>query len=150
MTSEKALQSKIKQLRRSGSIRNDVQFKVVDNDMPGVSQDEDFVMIGAHKLVLALGSPVFKRQFCGPMRDEALVVSIVDSSPEVFRVFIKCFYEDVDISQKSVQFLCDLYYLGDKYCIEELKVSFCRSYIFDFVDPLFIHFIFLRTALLRP
>ena len=62
------------------------------------------------------------------MRDEALVVSIVDSSPEVFRVFIKCFYEDVDISQKSVQFLCDLYYLGDKYCIEELKVTFSKSY----------------------
>ena len=150
MTSATALQSKIRQLRRSGSIGNDVQFKVVDNDMPGVSQDEDFVMIGAHKLLLALGSPVFKRQFCGPMREEALVVSIVDSSPEVFRVFIKCFYEDVDISQKSVQFLCDLYYLGEKYCIKELKVSFCRSYIFDFVDPLFIHFIFHRTALLRP
>ena len=123
-----SLQTKLKLLRRSEIISCDVQFEVLDgsNDIKRQEAEEsdksDATMIGAHKHVLALGSPVFKMQFYGPLREDRQVIRIVDSSPEVFRVFIKCFYEDVDLNQLNIKFLCDLYYLGDKYCIEELKV----------------------------
>ena len=122
------LQSKLKQLRRSESITCDVRFEVIDGSTTGIlmqqeSVNGDAAMIGAHKFILALGSPVFKMQFYGHLREDARrVIRIVDSSPEVFRVFIKCFYEDVDLTQLNINFLCDLYYLGDKYCVEELKV----------------------------
>ena len=125
-----SLQTKLKLLRRSEIISCDVQFEVLDgyNDIKCQEAEEsdksDAMMIGAHKHVLALGSPVFKMQFYGPLREDRRVIRIVDSIPEVFRVFIKCFYEDVDLNQLNIKILCDLYYLGDKYCIEELKVRF--------------------------
>ena len=122
-----AFQNKLKQLRRSESIICDVRFEVIDGSTGILMQQEsvegDAAMIGAHKFILALGSPVFKMQFYGHLREDVRrVIRIVDSSPEVFRVFIKCFYEDVDLTQLNINFLCDLYYLGDKYCVEELKV----------------------------
>ena len=117
------------------SIVSDVQFEVLDGSPDKMLQLEsvkrDAVIIGAHKFILALGSPVFKMQFYGHFKekDDQRVIRIVDSSPEVFRVFIKCFYEEVDISQLNIKFLCDLYYLGDKYNIEDLKVKLClRQY----------------------
>ena len=93
-----------------------------------VQFDVQQVIVGAHKFILALGSPVFKRQFYGyfeeaQISDKRTVIKILDSSPQVFRVFIKYFNEEIDISQMDIKFLCNLYYLGDKYFIEELKVG---------------------------
>ena len=123
-----SFQTKLKHLRKSETISCDVQFEVLDGSTNILLEEveesvkSDAAMIGAHKHVLALGSPVFKMQFYGPLREDRRVVRIVDSSPEVFRIFIKCFYEDVDLNQLNIKILCDLYYLGDKYCVEELKV----------------------------
>ena len=135
-------QRKIKQLRRSEAIVSDVRFEVLDGSpdklqLESVKGDAATAIIGAHKFILALGSPVFKMQFYGHFqeKEKRQVIRIVDSSPEVFRVFIKCFYEDVDLTQLSIKFLCDLYYLGDKYCVEELKVGCCSEALVNHFFP---------------
>ena len=74
-----------------------------------VQFDVQQVIVGAHKFILALGSPVFKRQFYGYFEEA--------------QIFIKYFNKEIDISQMDIKFLCNLYYLGDKYFIEELKVG---------------------------
>lgn len=148
------LQSKLKQLRRSEFITCDVRFEVIDGSTTGIlmqqeSVNGDAAMIGAHKFILALGSPVFKMQFYGHLREDVRrVIRIVDSSPEVFRVFIKCFYEDVDLTQLNINFLCDLYYLGDKYCVEELKDGIILTLASEGPDPADDPFLAVEAAVL--
>ena len=94
----------------------DVQFHI-----------EDTIVL-ANKYILSLRSTVFKRQFYGFFRESSssnTMTSIIveDAEPEVFRFFIKCFYEDVDFSDKNIHFLADLYHLADKYQMEGLKVG---------------------------
>ena len=87
----------------------------------GVDDDEDTITVLAHKFVLSLGSEVFKRQFYGPMKESNSDISIVDADPEVFSLFISCFYKDVEISDKSVSYLIELFYIAEKYDVTEMK-----------------------------
>ena len=77
--------------------------------------------IGAHKFILALGSDVYKQQFYGRMKETRKEIEIVDSSFDMYRLFVKMFYEDVDISCLNIASLSELFYLGDKYDVKELR-----------------------------
>ena len=100
---------------------------VINHDVRFAFSEEEnghlVTTIGAHKFVLALGSSVFKKQFYGTMKDHGDTVTIVDSSPEIFRLFIACFYKSVDISRLNVTSLVEFYHIADKYDVQELKVN---------------------------
>jgi len=99
----------------------DVKF-VFKQEMGGVKE------VTAHKMILAFGSDVFKREFYGSMKSED-VIEIKDAVQEVFQVMVECIYnkeqywEDFDLS-----FLASLYHLAEKYMIENL-----RSEIIDYI-----------------
>ena len=100
---------------RSPKITYDVRFVFE------VDSDEDPITVFAHKFVLSLGSDVFKTQFFGPMKETTFDIHIVDANPDVFSLFISSFYEDVNISDKSVTYLIELFYISEKYDVTEVK-----------------------------
>eukprot|EP00092_Neocalanus_flemingeri_P017898 GFUD01019364.1.p1 GENE.GFUD01019364.1~~GFUD01019364.1.p1 ORF type:complete len:263 (+),score=75.50 GFUD01019364.1:54-842(+) len=77
--------------------------------------------VKAHKLILAFGSDVFNRTFFGNLESED-EINIIDANQDVFQAMIDFIYnkqpnwKDCDIS-----FLASLYYLADKYNIEDLR-----------------------------
>jgi len=111
------------QKRKEITVPYDLFFIVESNaDIKEVQSSADqLVTIPAHKTILALGSEVFRRQFYGRVNEECSDVRIVDASPEVFSLFVKCFYEDVDISLLDIKSLAELFYLADKYDVDELQ-----------------------------
>ena len=82
--------------------------------------------IGAHKVLLAGISPVFKRMFFGPMKETEEVVEVKkETSPESFRAMVDYIYarhpEKVLYKIMSPKTICELYVLGDYYDILNLK-----------------------------
>jgi len=83
-------------------------------------EGQEVVEINAHKVILAVVSDVFNREFFGSFTSENRIV-IKDAKKEVFQTMIDFIYnkqlawKDFDLS-----YLCSLYYLGDKYNIVEL------------------------------
>ena len=61
----------------------------------------------AHKLILALINNVFEGEFYGSMKDGKDDMDIMDASHDVF--------------QDDLTFLSQLYYLGEKYNIKDLR-----------------------------
>jgi len=66
----------------------------------GDGADVAFAVAGetfsAHRLVLALRSPVFKAELCGPMRElggAAQPITVEDMQPEVFRAMLQFIYQ---------------------------------------------------------
>ena len=100
---------------RSPKIPYDVRFVFE------VDSDEDPITVFAHKFILSLGSNVFKTQFFGPMKETTFDIHIVDANPDVFSLFISSIYEDVNIRDKSVTFLIELFYISEKYDVTEVK-----------------------------
>ena len=122
---------------------------VINHDVRFVFPEEEnghlVTTIGGHKFVLALGSSVFKKQFYGTMKDHSDTVTIVDSSPELFRLFIACFYKSVDISRLNVTSLVEFYHIADKYDVQELKVNGVNENIMSYFKLAFYR----RTWLLK-
>jgi len=116
------------QKRKDNSVPYDLFFVVDSNadNKEGQSSDH-FLTIPAHKTIMALGSEVFRRQFYGRIKEESSEVRIRDAQPEVFSLFVKCFYEDVDISLLDIKSLAELFYLADKYDIDELKEAIVEN-----------------------
>lgn len=61
----------------------------------GMLTDVDFLIgeektkISAHKLILALSTPVFKSMFYSPMLESQNVIEIPDCQPEAFQIFLE-------------------------------------------------------------
>ena len=64
----------------------DVFFLVKPED--GHSMDGSGKSIGAHRLLLAGVSPVFRRMFFGPMKETDEVVEVKETTPEAFSTMI--------------------------------------------------------------
>ena len=81
----------------------------------------------AHRLILAISSPVFERILHGPMRTEGPNVLRHDDNPLVMKyVIAHCYGED--IHPMDMDTALELYKLADKYLLDELKRD-CGSYI---------------------
>ena len=65
----------------------DVFFLVNDEENRGESPT-----IGAHKLILAGVSPVFRRMFYGPLKEERDVVEVKETTYEAFDTLVKYIY----------------------------------------------------------
>lgn len=80
-------------------------------------------MVKAHKLVLAIGSPVFKAMFFGPLAERA-VVEVPDISPEPFKTMLRFMYfDDIDLGQSQ---LIEVLYAAKKYDIGTLEKKCCE------------------------
>ncbi|KXG24755.1 BTB/POZ and MATH domain-containing protein 1-like isoform X1 [Sorghum bicolor] len=87
----------------------------------------------AHKLVLAMRSPVFKAEFYGPMRERSTqIVTIEDIQPAVFRVLLQFIYTDSlpDMEDLVEDVDCEmirhLLVAADRYALDRLKLI-CQS-----------------------
>ena len=113
--SKMALMEKIAQcLSPTSTIPTDVRFLF----NKGSSTKE----LKAHKLILALISDVFEREFYGSMKDGKDDIDIKDASHDVFQAMIDFIYnKHSELKVYDLTFLSQLYYLGEKYNIEDLR-----------------------------
>jgi len=84
--------------------------------------NEDGVMkeVTAHTQILACSSEVFNREFFGALATEK-EVEIKDASQEVFQTMIEFIYnKKPKFKELDLKFLISLYYLADKYDIQDL------------------------------
>uniref|UniRef100_A0ACD5Z6M6 Uncharacterized protein n=2 Tax=Avena sativa TaxID=4498 RepID=A0ACD5Z6M6_AVESA len=89
----------------------------------------------AHKIVLAMRSPVFKAEFYGSMRETgAQAVPIKDMQPNVFKVLLHFLYtdslhiiDDLDGNDRS-EMIRHLLVAADRYSMERLKLV-CQSFL---------------------
>ena len=82
--------------------------------------------IAAHKFLLAGTSPVFNRQFFGPMKDDTQeVVEVKNTTPEAFDTMINYIYrlpgEETFNLSTCPQKLFELFELAERYQIPVLK-----------------------------
>jgi len=82
----------------------------------------DVAEVGAHKLVLASKSDVFKAQFYGAMKETKDPIDIHDSSTQAFIVFLDILYgNEVDIGALKFAQIAEIYFLAKKYLVEGLE-----------------------------
>ncbi|TVU42524.1 hypothetical protein EJB05_08936, partial [Eragrostis curvula] len=96
----------------------------------------------AHKIVLAMRSPVFKAELYGPMSDKSLkdiTLHIEDMQPAVFRALLHFIYNDVlpamdDLDgYESEEMVKHLLQAADRYAMERMKVI-CESILSKKLD----------------
>ncbi|XP_037810332.1 BTB/POZ domain-containing protein 6-A-like [Lucilia sericata] len=86
-------------------------------------------IISAHKLVLAVASPVFKTMFYGDLAEKNDPILIPDIQPDIFQTMLKFIYSDyIDIS--SSYMAVQLCYAGKKYLLSDM-VKHCCDYMFS-------------------
>ena len=95
-------------------------------------EDGGSARIGAHRLLLAGVSPVFKRMFFGPMKETKEVMELEDTSAKAVRAMIDYIYGPDDYvaireAVKDTSSLFELYALGDMYDILNLKTEIMDS-----------------------
>jgi len=115
--------------QNDGDIPYDVTFRIIENDVAtseklcevaGVATTCRF--IGAHKLVLASGSPVFKAMFYGPIKESRDLIPIEQTTIEAFQKMREFLYQiEIDCKKMTLTEIIELIYLADRYEITELK-----------------------------
>ena len=81
-------------LKSDSELPSDVFFHVSEEKEGGGGEDleEKGGEVGAHRLLLAGASPVFRRQFFGSLRETAEVVTIRGTTVEAFRTLVDYIY----------------------------------------------------------
>ena len=96
---------KLPQILSSSSIPKDIKFLFKEKD--GVTSS-----IMAHKLILAVVSDVFEKEFFGPLKENENEILIEDAKQEVFKVLVDFIYNKQPImSNYDLHFLSSLFYL---------------------------------------
>lgn len=86
-----------------------------------------------HRSIIGARSPVLAAMFEHDMKEKSSgVVSIGDAEPGVFQEFLLYLYSAND-DQLSLDNAAELYKLGDKYGVEDLK-NVCREEIQENID----------------
>jgi hypothetical protein len=89
----------------------------------------------AHKLILAISSPVFSAMFYGTIKCEDCI-SITDCKPEAFRILLQFAYKN-ELAVGEVQLALDVLYAARKYSMrlleDECFIYLCGNVSFDSV-----------------
>ncbi|KAJ2941252.1 hypothetical protein O0L34_g3449 [Tuta absoluta] len=105
------------------------QFQTISSESAGGSNDS----LDAHKLVLAMASPVFAAMFYGNVGNQESSVNINDIDLPTFTSLLEYIYTDVtDIS--DVVSAMKLYKAANKYIVVHLE-KLCLDYIFNNLNP---------------
>ena len=111
---------------------SDVKFLVPAKAAePGSHCGDDLEQIPAHKLILSIGSPVFKAMFYGTgsrLEPSQTVVSIPDLDAGTFRSMLRHMYTDEMESAIGPDSVMSLLYCAKKYAVESLERE-CVGYL---------------------
>uniref|UniRef100_A0A0D9X5K0 BTB domain-containing protein n=1 Tax=Leersia perrieri TaxID=77586 RepID=A0A0D9X5K0_9ORYZ len=98
-----------------------------------VTFDVAGVAVPAHKLVLAMRSPVFKAELCGLLRELGTdPITIVDMEPAVFKALLEFIYTDQfpvthgSERKDNCEMIRQLLVASDRYAVDRLKLL-CQS-----------------------
>jgi len=113
-------------LGSTSSIPTDVKF-VFKEEKKGTTSVEE---IKAHKVILAVVSDVFEKEFFGPLKEVKNEIEIKDIKRDVFEAMIDFVYnKNPFVSSYELQFLSSLFYVAEKYNISALKNEIIASII---------------------
>ena len=105
----------IKFLDPSSGIPTDVSFVFKEEKANNVE-------VKAHKVILAMASEVFRREFFGSLKEVKENVIIKNANHEVFHTMIEFIYsKHLNRKDYDLCFLSSLYDLAERYDIEELR-----------------------------
>ena len=77
--------------------------------------------LGANRMLLSASCEAFEAMFSGDWKEET-VINLSDTNLGAFKLFVRILYsESVELREFDLLTLDQLYYLGDKYIIEEIK-----------------------------
>eukprot|EP00092_Neocalanus_flemingeri_P031886 GFUD01034638.1.p1 GENE.GFUD01034638.1~~GFUD01034638.1.p1 ORF type:complete len:287 (+),score=70.32 GFUD01034638.1:51-911(+) len=112
-----------KSLDPSFGIPTDVTFQILTSGKE----------VKAHKYVLALASPVFKKQFFGDAKETEDVIPVKETTEESFKTRIDFTYgKEIDWKEMTIEDLFDVANMAEKYLIEALMKEVQK--IFEDVD----------------
>lgn len=89
--------------------------------------------VKAHKLILAMSSPVFEAMFFGEMAEKNGPIPIIDVRPEVFKALLQYIYTD-NVKLGSSEIAYELCYCAKKYMFPFL-VEECMKFILSDLSP---------------
>ena len=75
-------------LSPESEIPPDVLFRIQAEEEDSASREGSRKTIGAHRLILAAVSPVFRGMFFGPMKDTSEVIDVKETTAEAFETMI--------------------------------------------------------------
>lgn len=97
---------------------------------------EDEILLPAHKIILTSASPVFEKMFYGELAEKSDSIFITEVEYKTFYSFLECIYTN-RIIVTSFEYAYELYYLGEKYMVENVKNQ-CLKYLFNNVNEKFV------------
>ena len=107
---------------------SDVKFVATKND----GESESKQVIAAHKLILAIGSPVFEAMFYGELAETKDTIELPDCNYESLLELFRYMYSDeVNLSGSNVM---GVLYLAKKYIVPSLADK-CAEYLQENLDP---------------
>ena len=123
------LKNLLNSLESNSIITKDVNF-VFNNQFLGES-----VKLPAHKVILSIASDVFKTQFYGNLKEPSDEITIVDASHEAFKLMVEYIYHlKQDWESKDLSIMAEVFYLGEKYQLEDLKLEVVEAVLKCNVD----------------
>lgn len=90
-------------------------------------------VLEAHRLVLAMASPVFGAMFFGNMAETSESITVKDVQPDAFEKMLEYVYTD-QINLTSFDLACEICYCAKKYILPYL-VEKCTKYIWSDLSP---------------
>ena len=107
-----------KLLEASCEIPTDVQFHIIEKDETGNKETPHFQ---AHKMALALASPVFKRQFFGTLKETSETITIKKTTIEAFSTLMDYVYMKELNLEVYLEKLFEVINLAEKYDMSGLR-----------------------------
>ena len=106
----------------------DIRKTKVVLDPSDIPYDITFVIeecgseVKAHKLIMAMGSPMCKKQFFGELKENKREIVIENTTKEAFVTMVDFLYgKEVDWSKKTIEDLFDIANMAEKYQVDALK-----------------------------
>ena len=97
-------------------VPNDVTFRFKQGDTQAT--------VGAHKVIIAMGSPVFAKQFYGKLKETKEEIDIEETTQESFKAMIDYIYgKTLDWKSMTVEQVFAIGNLAERYQVPELMLN---------------------------